>query len=903
MSVIDSPTAATSRAAALSQIHKLDFLPLPLRLAIRELRSGLSGFAIFIACIALGVMVITGVGALTDTLRLGLQDQGRLLIGGDLAIARMHTRLSDAERDDLAAFGQVAETSTMRTMARVADDDRQSLIELKSVSNSYPLVGQVELGQALVSGPSGPKSVIEDGASSNGASSSAAASVGQSNARKPLHKQLEEPLSAVVAPLVLKRLGISLGDTFRVGKADLRAVAVIEKEPDRLSSQMAFGPRVMVSLDTFARTGLLKPGALVRWRYAIAIPDGAEADAQAVEKSRKALGERLKDAGFTVVDRRDPSPQVSRLLERLRQFLTLVGLTALMVGGVGVANAVASFIDKRRKSIATMKSLGATGRQVFLTFLSQILIVTIIGIAIGLLAGLAIPPLVATFLGHLLPFPATVTTSLSSIVTATAYGLLVALLFALWPLGRAELVPSAVLFREQVTGGRSWPRPSIVIATVVIALALFGVSVLAADTRIIALAFSAAIVVIFGLFFALGWVVNTAARKVSRPKQPELALAIGNIGAPGGLTRSVVLSLGAGLSLLMAVALADSSIRAELSQRLPQNSPDYFVLDIPRQDVDAFRQTVKAAAPEATVRDAPMLRGRIVSLNGVAAERVKAKPDARWALRGDRGITYADTPPESATLVEGTWWAPDYDGEPLVSFEVDIARGLGLKLGDTVTVNVLGRNVSARIANLRTVEWESLAINFIMVFSPNTLRGAPTNALATVKLPEGTSLDAEAAVSRAISTAHPTTTTLRVKDAIAAFSEIFAKVIMAVRIAGGVTLVAGALVLAGALATAQRRRIQEAVILKALGATRRRILTSHALEYALLAVVTAGFAIALGALAAWATLEFVMDVRFTFSWLAAAQAVGVASLLVLVLGGLGTWQALSARPVPYLKSE
>ncbi len=841
---------------------------LALRLAFREIRNGIKGFSVFIACIALGVMVITGVGALTDTLRLGLADQGRLLIGGDISIARMHTRLDAEGQAKLAALGRVSESATMRTMARHPNGEDSALVELKSVDSAYPLVGTVALaGDA------------------------------------PLSEVLAQPNAAAVDPILLERLGLAVGDRFRIGTADLIAAAIIEKEPDALNDRLTFGPRVLVASDTLEATGLVKPGALVRWRYTVALPDGSERDDTALGAARADLAERMTGQGFTVIDRRDPSPQVRRTLERLRQFLTLIGLTALMVGGVGVANAVATFIDKRRKSIATMKSIGAPSNQIFLVFLTQILFVTLIGIAIGLALGLVVPFVVNTFFGHLLPVPATVTVSASSIATACAYGLLVALLFALWPLGRAETVPPAVLFRDDVATGRIWPRPHIVVWTVIVGAVLVALSVLSSDTQRIALAFCGAIAAIFALFFALGWAVTLAARRVPRPRVPELALAIGNLGAPGGLTRSVVLSLGSGLSLLMAVALADHSIVSELRQRLPDNSPDYFVLDIPRTEIDAFRRTVTAVEPDTTIYDAPMLRGRIVAVGGVPAEQITAKDEAQWALNGDRGITYADTVPEGSRVVAGAWWDKDYAGQPLVSFEADIAKGLGLDVGDEVTVNVLGRDITAKIANLREVEWESLAINFVLVFSPNTLAGAPTNALATVTLPKDADVAREAQVARAMTKAYPTATAIRVRDAIEAFNEVFAKVMMAVRVAGGVTLIAGALVLAGALATAQRRRIQEAVILKALGATSGRILAAHAIEYVLLALVTAGFAVLLGSLAAWATLEFIMDVRFTFSWTAVAQALGLASLLVLLFGGFGTWRALRARPVPYLRSE
>jgi putative ABC transport system permease protein len=259
--------------------------------------------------------------------------------------------------------------------------------------------------------------------------------------------------------------------------------------------------------------------------------------------------------------------------------------------------------------------------------------------------------------------------------------------------------------------------------------------------------------------------------------------------------------------------------------------------------------------------------------------------------------------PEGSKVVDGKWWPKDYAGEPQVSFEKDLAKRLKIGIGDTVTVNVLGRNVTARLTNLREVKWESLAINFVMVFSPNTLKSAPHNLLATITLPPDASLETDVKISRAIGKEMPSTTAIRVKDAINSFNTVFAKIMTAVRVAGGVTLLAGALVLAGALATAQRRRIKQAVILKTLGATRRRILTSHAIEYGVLASITALFAIGLGAFSAWVALTRVMDVQFTFSVAAVAQALGLALGLVMLFGGLGTWAVLRAPAVPYLRAE
>ena len=837
-------------------------------LAMRELRSGLRGFYIFIACVALGVMVITGVGALSDALRGGFERQGEAILGGDVTFGRMHVRAAGREREWLAAQGRMSETATLRAMARRADGEEQALVEIKAVDEHYPLAGEVRVGGAA-----------------------------------SLEQALRSGAGAVADPILLERLRLKTGDPMMIGEAEVMVRAAITSVPDAIADRLTYGPRVFVSLETLEKTGLVQPGTLVRWRYALKLPDGAGEDPAALEAFRERAKAALAEAGFTIADRRDPSPQVSRTLERLRQFLTFLGLTALLVGGVGVANAVATFIDRRRKVIATMKSLGATSRIVLAVFLVQVLAMTAVGVLAGLGLGLAVPAVLNVLYGDVLPIRAEITVSAASLVTGAAYGILVALLFTLWPLGRAELVSASVLFRDEVAPERVRPRALIVGLTLAVAAALIVFAVAMSDSKRIALYFCLGLIVVFAIFSALGTALTWAARKVKRPRVPELALAIGNIGAPGGLTRSVVLSLGAGLSLLVAVALADASLVAELTSRIPLQSPDYFVLDIPKADYPGIASLVSREAPGARLEDAPMLRGRLVKLNGTNVEEVKAPPEAQWVLAGDRGLTYAEDVPAGSKVVAGEWWPEDYAGEPLVSFESELAGKLGLKIGDTVTVNVLGRNLTARITNLREVKWETLALNFVMVFSPGTLKSAPYNLLATISLPKETTLETEARLARVLGKTYTSITVIRVKDAIDAFKVVFTKVMIAVRVAGSVTLLAGALVLAGALATAQRRRILEAVILKTLGATRRRILAAHLAEYLMLAATTAIVAVILGSLAAWIAVARVMEIEFVFSWRPVVEALALAVGCVALFGGIGTWAVLRARPVPYLRSE
>ncbi|MBU2581565.1 MAG: FtsX-like permease family protein [Alphaproteobacteria bacterium] len=842
-------------------------MPLALRLAARQMRSGFEGFVVFMLCVALGVMVIAAIGGLATALVAGLEAQGRQIIGGDIAISRMHARATADERIVLDRVGRVSETATMRVMARTLDGNEQILAELKSADGAYPLVGELKFKGTL-----------------------------------PVETALSQ--GAIVEPILLERLGLKIGDSFQLGATPVKIAGIIEKEPDGILDRLTYGPRILVSTETLERTGLAGPSALVRWRYAIGLDgEGAEQDAGKLANARDRLKASLASGGFIIVDRSDPSPQVRRMLERLRQFLTLIGLTALIIGGVGIANAVANFVDRSRRTIATMKSIGARNRTILFVFLMQILAITLVGILIGLVAGLVLPVILKVALGDMLPIAPVLEIPVPSLLAAAGYGLLVAMLFSIWPLGRAETISPSVLFRDQVGVSAGWPRWPIIAATAAMAALLAAVAISSSETPLMAAYFAAALVLTLGIFYLLGLLVTWGARRIPRPRIPELALAIGSIAAPGGLTRTVVVSLGAGLSMLVAVALTDASLVKELTGKLPENAPDYFLLDIPRSEIDGLKSLISQKIPNAVLEDAPMLRGRLVELGGRKVEELKPPPDAEWALRGDRGITYSAVVPSGSKIVEGTWWAPDYSGPPLVSFEADLAGMFGLKIGDEIVVNVLGRNITARIANLRELDWDSLSINFILVFSPNALSGAPFNLLATLQLPEGLSIRDEAVALRAVSKAYPAVTAIRVRDAVDAFNEVFSRIMMAIRAASGVTLAAGALVLAGALATAQRRRIVEAVILKALGATKRRILTAHALEYLILAAITAGFAILLGALASWLALSQVIKVPFALSWPAVIQALGVSTGLVVVFGGLGTWQVLRARPVPYLKSE
>jgi putative ABC transport system permease protein len=755
----------------------------------------------------------------------------------------------------------------MRAMAR-SEDGRAALVEIKAVDGRYPLYGAVALDPA-----------------------------------QDLSGALDERdgrFGVAVDPTLLERLGLAVGASLRVGELTMVIRAKVMNEPDKIAVGIAFGPRVLMSDAALRATGLVLPGSLIRWHYRVRL-SGRDSGDQATDGFAEVVRQRFPDAGWDIRTRRNASPELGRNIERFTQFLTLVGLTSLLVGGVGVANAVKSYLDRKRDVIATMKALGATASQVFAIYLAEVSLLAVLGIAVGLVAGAALPFLIAAAFGALIPLPLMPGLHPAVLGLAATYGFLTALAFALWPLGRVHDVPVAALFRDEVAPTRLLPRARYVAASALAMTTLAVLAVTAAYDRTIAAVFVGAAAAVFLVLRALAFLLIVAARRAPRPRSTLLRLAIADIHRPATLTPSVVVSLGVGLSLLVTLTEIDGNLSREFSGGLSEHAPSFFFLDIQQAGGPQFDSFVRQQAPRATLERVPMRRGRIVSVHGVRAEDLHPRSNIAWVLHGDRGLSDATGVPAGSRVTAGRWWPPDYDGPPLVSVENRIAEGLGLALGDPIVVNVLGRNITATVANLRAVDWETLGINFVLVFSPNTFRGAPHTDIATLTFPDGGTSAEEAGLVKAAAAAFPSVTTIRVKDAIETVNRLVRNLMLGIRGASAVTLAAAVLVLAGALATGHRHRVYDAVVLKILGAVRGRLLALYALEYTVLGLATAALGVAAGSVAADLVVTRAMDLDFR--WLP-GPACGVALLalaLTVGFGLIGTLAALSQKPAMVLR--
>lgn len=845
------------------------------RLARRELRGGVRGFRIFLACLALGVAAIAGIGSLGSAVREGLRADARKILGGDVAVRLIHREASPQEQAWLHRNATVSQAADLRAMAYTIGGDpaqrRRVLVELKGVDGLWPLYGS-----AGVDGePAGRKRLAALLAARNG-----------------VH-------GALVDPVLPARLGIEIGERLRIGGQQFEIRGLLTGEPDRGTRLFTLGPRILVSRAGLKATGLVRHGSLIYFHYRLKLPPDTEPAAFV-----KRVNAALPKAGWRVRSLSQATPAAQEFLARIALYLTLVGLTALLVGGLGVANGVRAWLDGRIATIATFKCLGASARVVFLTYLIQVLVLALAGIALGIVAGAILPALLAGLVESV--FPVTLRLGLypGPLAVAALFGLLTALAFSLWSVARAREVPPATLFRQTVSSGEGRPKPLYVALTAVLVAALAALALLTAADLFIATIFICGCAGAFLLFRGLAWLVARGAARLSDPARgarrgPNLRLALANIHRPGAPTASVILSLGLGATVLVAIALIQGNLMDQVRRQMPDRAPAFFFIDILPHQAERFDAAVNEAGGVSRTTRMPMVRARIVKLNGVPVAKAAVQPDARWATRSERGLTYAATMPEGSRLVAGDWWPADYRGPPQVSFDAELAQGMGLTVGDTITFNVLGREITAKIANLRRVQWRTVGMNFTVIFAPGTLESAPHSHIAAVYAKP----EAEMRLLAAVNNALPNVSGVRVRDALESAAGILETIGIALRSTATVTLLAGLLVLAGAIAAGHRRRVYDAVVLKVLGATRWRVLRAFLLEYGLLGLVTAAIAAILGAIVAWTVLTQAMRSPWTFL---PGTAIGTALLclaVMLLFGFVGTWQAMRQKPAALLRNE
>ncbi|GAB1723932.1 MAG: FtsX-like permease family protein [Nitrospira sp. CR1.1] len=889
-------------------------MPFWLILAWRELRSSWRHFVYFLACIALGVGAVLGVSLFSTNVERAVLREARGLLGGDLEI-RLSRPLGgpgSAVLTDLASRGIVA-TRVTELVAMVARVDRaqgridvSQLVELKAIEARYPLYGVVRVD------PDRPLTEL-------------------------LHLAGERCgdmcHGAVVQEALLIRLGLVVGDAIRIGQASFRITGVIHTEPDRMANMFSLGPRVLVSQEGLAAADLIKPGSRLRERHLLKLPSSV-----ALSPLVHELRGRLAADSARVSSYRDAQPQLKQFLDQLARYLGLVGLTALFVGGIGVALSIHAFVREKLPSIAVLKTVGADTQTIIYSYLGQAvglgLLGSVAGIGIGVALQAVLPQAVSTLLATDVLQQVEFTSVLSFAAVAPlgkglGLGVLTTLLFSLWPLLTIRDIKPAAIFRRDVERAgaslvrreRSWWRRAVRLMTadplrtvtaVGIGIGLAGLSMWQAGSLAIGSLFIGGLLVAIVSLAAAAQALLRGLRALPAPGALSLRQALSNLQRPGGHTLGVMVSIGVGVMVILAIALLQHALVRQVGENRPSDSPTFFFIDIQPDQTKAFGELVHRRTGDLAPYLTPLVRSRIHAINGrtVSDEResqqeeppTQSKDEKRksWYANREYVLTFLDHVPKDNTIVKGAWWKPgQVFSRPQVSVEEEAAKSLDLDIGSLLDLNIQGTILQAEVSSIRKVEWGNFSTNFYMIFSPGSLDAAPMTYVATVRVaPQD-----EVALQSAVVAAFPNVTAINIGEVLSSFARVLDRLSLAIRGVALFCLMAGALVMAAALAATRYQRLYEAVILKALGATRGLIARSFAAEYAVLGCVAGVIGVALASLFAWAILRYILELPWALELPLLGIGLACTVLLTLLVGFLSTYRILGQPPLTVLRHE
>ncbi|MBP2314400.1 ABC transporter permease [Azospirillum soli] len=782
----------------------MTFVRIALRLAWQDLRGGVAGLWIVVLGVALGAAMMAAVGSLSASVLDGMHATARESVGGDLSLRLFHAPATPEQRAFLEAVGTVSETAELRPVAGTVTGSARTLVELKAIDDKYPLVGT-----ATVSGT---------------------ASLGDAVARR------DDFWGAAVSADLLNALKLDIGDRLRIGATDVVIRATIEHEPDRTFRAFSLGPRVIIDRRALAETGIAEPGAPVYWYYRILLPKQAQPDAVLRE-----LEGRFPDAGWRIVDASHGIPGVERTVQFARTLFLLVSLSILLIGGVGVSRALSAHLARRMPTIAALKAVGGSPRLLFTAFLLQTLSVIAIALLIGTTAGALLATAAARALPlDWLPETASAVQPGAFLLSATA-GLLAALLCALPPLARAVGTSPAAIWRSPAGSPRQSLGWQVRGAIAVLGLSLTGVLVAWTGMPFAVAGFLLAAGLAAAGFAVLGHGLALVARRLARGRRPVVRLAIANLGRPGAPTVPVAVALGVGLTVLVAVGVTGTSAVEHVEATLPAEMPSVVFLNVPPQGEESVRKRLSAVPGVHRVETAPFLHARISRVNSVAITEADVPRSVAWAVRGDRGLSWRDRPAATDEIVAGAWWPPGYDGPPLASVDAQVASRLGLAVGDTITLALAGGPVTARVGNLRRIDWTRLDLDFPVVLSP--FAEPPPHSLVAAVWSGATVVPAAEAAMREVAPYSPAVRAAEVLSALRSTVDHVRRLLDGLSF---VALSAAGVVLLGAIANSVRRRLHEIAILHVLGIGRRPMGQAVVLEFTLLGAAVAAVAVPLG---------------------------------------------------------
>ena len=851
---------------------------LPLRFAFNEVRHGWRHFAIFLSCLVLGVSIMAAVNTLGDLVKISLANEAKSLLGGDLEVEIRGVEANAEQVSFLEGYGQVSKVSSLRSMMIV--NDQNTLIEIKAVDESYPLVGTLVFEKIL---------------------DTLAVENTQTDQAKALNAAIFASKGIAVDPILLTQLNLSLGDQVQIGDASFEIRATIAREPDRALQIFTFGPRVMMNQASLKASGLVSTFSLVEHEYRILSPSQMLQDGQLEAEVESALQENFPEISWRVRSGNDGNQSLQRFINQFIAFMNLSGLATFIIAGIGIASSTRSYLEKKLPSIAVLKVQGASSGFILKTYLLVLGILVSLGGFIGVVIAAAITMTLVPVLANFIPTLLNQTGFYwQAFLLAFWYGVLVSYLFSMPALLSAMNVKPAVLFRR--TQGvllfeRAW-LPLLVVACIL--TLLFITLFLSANDKAVMMGAILVALVAMAFFGLCNRCIQLIAQNI-KVEKPWLRLVLRYLHRPGSTSGTVILAIGVSLTVLIALSLTEANFKVRLNEIVERRAPHLFLVDIQPHQKQEIQNLLSSTTPQENITMSPMVRGRITHLNGVAVESVAVDEDIQWAVRGDRGISYTKTPPENANIVQGEFWPEDYQGEPLLSVDERFLDGMGLQLGDTMTVSILGQSITGKITSARRIDYSTFQLNFAMLFSPGVLEDFPHTSLATAYL-ENPAED-EAELIQTIAKNYPGITTIRTREVIAMVRSIMEHIATALRFTVALSLIAGLLVLSAALNASIRQRVYDIAVLKVLGSRRADILKSCCVEWAFLGGITACLATVIGGGAAYLLNARFRGETFYFVPEVVLTIICACILVVLAIGYFGSRKIFELKPARLLRNE
>jgi putative ABC transport system permease protein len=839
--------------------------PFAYRMAWRETRGAWRHFVFFFVSISLGVAALVSVSLFSANLERAIKREARNLMAADIEV-RTRRPLTPDGATVLASLESrgIRQVHVSELVAMAAGRAHTQLVELKAVEPGYPFYGK------LLTEPPGAVDRLFSGA------------------------------NVLVEESLLIRFDLQVGDLIKIGQAELRIEGVLKKEPDRAAGAFSLGPRVLLSQAALDATRLIQPGSRITHRYLLKTPESAELQALRAELVR-----RFSDKSVRINHYEDAQPMLRRFLGQLTMYLGLVGVVALLVGGIGVATNIRALLKEKMETIAVLKVVGATPRDILHIYLLQTLCLGLLASCAGALLGaslqFALPPLMRQWLPVDLEFGL----APLSLGRGIMMGVLTTALFALWPLLDARGLRPHLILRKEVTQESNSPRGVLGwIVIGVLASALVGLVLWQAASWRAAGLFLGALVVALGLLQLTAWAMVRGARRLPRLRSLMWRHAVSNLYRPGSHARTVIVSVGVGVMVILAVYLIEGNLLWEIGQNVPADAPSFFFIDIQPDQRQAFARLLDEQG-QPNVRLTPLVRSRLSAINDepIRAEAYE-KREHGWYFTREYVLTFQKDLPQGNAVVKGEWWKPDAapagnSGEAAVSVEEEAARHLGLGLGSSVAFDIQGVTVRGTVSSLRKVDWGNLSTNFYFIFEPGALDSAPMTYVATARV----SLRDEISLQRAVVSAFPNISAINIRDILDSVARVVDRIGLVIRFMAALAIIAGVIVLAGSLAAGRYQRIYDAMILKSVGARRRTLAGMFLAEYTVLGVAAGSVGSALATALSWGVMHWILDVTWLFQPSAVVVGVLATVILTVSVGVLSTFRILGMKPLPVLRQE